>query len=483
MGIWTAVVCATALSAAADSEKTRFDFDGPTGAVTLASPGGTLVDGGKTRQTRGELSAQVQDRVSGQDATYGDTAELLARFSARGKDVEVRLTKAGFPPGSGGEQGQRPEGKVQGGVALKVSESDEGGPSRLSLWGTAEVLVDGKSVTDQAVVSMEATEDRRSTVALKISGLPKSVSTSGEWRLRFGDAVVMVDAMTEENTPEGALPVLELEQVPPAREGVATAERGPAQSGTGGAGTEGTGQAAQQPQEGAQQGYGAQGTSSQGTAAVQPQVAAPASTNVTGLPTAGPEQPGIGGAGQEGLGVQPAAQPAAPAPLTGIDYGTSTSALGPIFPGSAPPAPQQAGQIGYPALGGAPLPQTPQTTDTSAAAQVGTLGAPGSTSVSPGSPTGLSGISGTQVSPGIPASPPVLNNGAFPPALQGGNTTTPGVPASNPVLNNGQSLVGQPATPNRVTGTDTTGATPPATGGRSTGTGTGTGGQSTGSGQ
>ncbi|MDQ3266473.1 MAG: hypothetical protein M3Y59_22950, partial [Myxococcota bacterium] len=265
MGIWTAVVCATALSAAADTEKTRFDFDGPTGAVTLASPSGTLVDGGKPRQTRGELSAQVRDRVSGQDATYGDTAELVARFSARGKDVEVRLTQAGFPPGSGVEEGQRPQGDVQGGVALQISQSDDGVPSRLSLWGTAEVLVDGKSVTDQAVVSLEATEDRRTTVALKVSGLPKTVTPSGEWQLRFSDAVVMVDALTEENTPEGALPVLEFEQVPPAREGVA------AQTGTGGAGAEGTGQLpVQQPQGTAQEAYGAQGAG-QGTASTQPQ--------------------------------------------------------------------------------------------------------------------------------------------------------------------------------------------------------------------
>ncbi|MDQ3262426.1 MAG: hypothetical protein M3Y59_02020, partial [Myxococcota bacterium] len=179
------------------------------------------------------------------------------------------------------------------------------------------------------------------------------------------------------------------------------------------------------------------------------------------------EQTGIGGAGQAGA----AAQPAAPAPLTGIDYGTSTSSLGPIFPGSATPlGQQQAGQVGYPALGGAALPQTTPTPGTATATQVGTPGVPGASAVSPGSPTGLSGISDTQVSPGIPASPPVLNNGAFPPALQGGNnTTTPGIPASNPVLNNGQSLLGQPATPNRVTGAGTTGTAPTATG---TGTGT-----------
>jgi len=112
------------------------------------------------------------------------------------------------------------------------------------------------------------------------------------------------------------------------------------------------------------------------------------------------------------------------------------------------------------------------------ASPVGSVGVPRAAAASPGSPSDLGIVNGSQMSAGIPASPPVLNNGRFPAAMLNGSGFVTGIPATPPVLNDGRFPFGLTGFAPGVTGVPTspgtTGARTGATGtGAATGAGTG----------
>lgn len=477
MGIWTAVVCASALAAAQGTQQAKaekapaqaaapdaerpdaFDFEGPNAQVTLSTPAGVAVRGDKSKKIRAELSVQAQDRVGDKGHTYGDSASVIARFKLDGKDLEVTLRESGFGPNVSNDATRKlqPDG-VEGGVALSSSGDQPGAPASLKVWGVAEVRANGKTLTDAAVLSLEARErTSNERVTLKLEGLPAELAPGGRMDLRFNDAVVTVEeardrelqfpepAVAIELTPEadtgvggagaeGAAEAEEEEQpaeAPPAQ-GAAPPTGGAAQPGGPGAAQAGTTDAAASPQGIAYPTTGNLGSTSgiaYDSTGLPPSVGGSfTGVGVGGAGTAGDQPDAVRGTAGQGTSTGPGAssgatQGGAALPLSGIDYSGAAGA-GPALPSNT--GTDSGGTFGFGDLG--PIDYSPQ---------VGSPGVPAAAAASPGSPSDLGQRNGAQVSPGIPASPPVLNNGRFPEALEGGSGFTPGIPATPGVLNDG----------------------------------------------
>lgn len=126
MGALSWVVLASV--AAAPASAAGVNFDGPSVSGSVHQGAALLRVGDAIQRGEGTASVEGQDRVTGKDLTYGDSAELWMRFQT-GKDVyRVELDVAGFPP----EQALRPaprRGSLRRGEGAPVppERSIEGG--------------------------------------------------------------------------------------------------------------------------------------------------------------------------------------------------------------------------------------------------------------------------------------------------------------------------------------------------------------------
>jgi hypothetical protein len=152
-----------------------FTFEGREATARTRSSAGFFAQGAvpfPNFYERGLGSAEltVVDRTAAPGASYGDTARLDARFRLGGVEYQVELTEAGFPPQQAGgaaveRQLPRPWHSVEGGVIL---DRDLNGNSGLgwpattrvhaaaAVWGVGRVSLNGRLITDSAVIHVAA---------------------------------------------------------------------------------------------------------------------------------------------------------------------------------------------------------------------------------------------------------------------------------------------------------------------------------------
>ena len=152
-----------------------FTFEGPEATARTRSSVGFFAQGAAPFPNffeRGYGSAEltVMDRTVAPGASYGDTARLAARIRVGGVEYQVELTQAGFAPQQAGSAAAerplpRPGHSVEGGVIL---DRDVNGNSGLgwpvttrvhaaaAVWGVGSVSLNGRLITDSAVIHVAA---------------------------------------------------------------------------------------------------------------------------------------------------------------------------------------------------------------------------------------------------------------------------------------------------------------------------------------
>ncbi|HVE86746.1 MAG TPA: hypothetical protein VND93_28005 [Myxococcales bacterium] len=166
-GLPALLLVAAAAAPAADA----FRFDGPSASAQVNGGAAVLRMGQEVRPGTGHAFLRGEDRVRERELTYGDAGELWLRVSA-GKDVyRVELDAVGFPPeaalpaakrswwGRGPEAPRRPEQAVEGGVMLGRTVNGDSGlgvaeaPARravVALWGVGRLYRNDALVAPRA---------------------------------------------------------------------------------------------------------------------------------------------------------------------------------------------------------------------------------------------------------------------------------------------------------------------------------------------
>ncbi|SET51893.1 elastin [Stigmatella erecta] len=204
-------------------------FDGrEVSARTTSSAGffaqGTVPFPNLWERGTGSASLTVEDRVLDPSASYGDKARVEARFRLGTSEYQIELTQPGFPPAqvSGAAAAgslPRPGHPVGGGVLV---DQDVYGNSGLgwmattrvhaaaAVWGVGRVSINGRLVTDSAVIhaaalshGAQADDDTHITLPQARTGdaelqvlvwnLPLNVEPRGFLQLSFDDVEINFD--------------------------------------------------------------------------------------------------------------------------------------------------------------------------------------------------------------------------------------------------------------------------------------------------
>lgn len=164
---WTLALVVAGLTAAQPTS--NFDLDGPRAEASARGRAfatlGRVPFADLQAQGRGQASLEVQQRIGVDAATYGDLASFRASATFGSQRVEVELIEAGLPPGLREEVAVAPPPAIEGGVALDtwLHTSSQGLSAHLtpvnaaiSVWGVGRVSLDGRVLTERALVHVTA---------------------------------------------------------------------------------------------------------------------------------------------------------------------------------------------------------------------------------------------------------------------------------------------------------------------------------------
>lgn len=206
------------------SPASDFDFDGVQASAMQARPVGFILRDGRFVRGEGTISLRATDHVRDQTFTYGDSAQLSARFSVGGESYSVELLSAGFPPeqtlpkGSGAKTPAPPDYRIAGGVAVDADVFGDTGlgfrslpraRAALVVWGVGRVFKNGQLLTDRASVQVFALSrgviadmdvpavrtsaaDGDAEIHVLVENLPRSRTMPGTLAFGFEDVGIMV---------------------------------------------------------------------------------------------------------------------------------------------------------------------------------------------------------------------------------------------------------------------------------------------------
>jgi hypothetical protein len=204
-------------------------FDGrEVSARTTSSVGffaqGTVPFPNLWERSTGSASLSVEDRVLDPSASYGDKGRVEARFRLGTSEYQIELTQPGFPPAqiAGAAAAgplPRPGHPIGGGVLVDLDVYGNSGlgwmattrvHAAAAVWGVGRVSINGRLVTDTAIVhaaalshGAQADDDTHVTLPQARTGdselqvlvwnLPLNVEPRGFVQLSFDDVEIDFD--------------------------------------------------------------------------------------------------------------------------------------------------------------------------------------------------------------------------------------------------------------------------------------------------